>query len=240
VVQDSDAVAAETVRSELPDTAAHTAVSGDVAVRETHARAADAAATLAPIRGWVNCAGITVHTPWAGLEEARVRRILEVNLLGTMWGTAAALDRLGEGGAVVNVSSVHGRQAFDAHMAYEASKAAIEAVTRNAALDGGPRRVRVNAVAPGSIDTPALRASFVSAPDAGAAQRDLESWNPLGRIAQPQEVAGAIAFLLSNDASYITGETLMVDAGLTIGLRRSAERDNTRRSNGGSLPTLSK
>ncbi|QJU55280.1 SDR family oxidoreductase [Herbiconiux sp. KACC 21604] len=215
----------------------HEAVVGSVADREVHLRAAHRASVVGEISGWVNCAGVTFIEDLETIDEHILRRLIDVNLLGTTWGTAQAISaftRAGTRGSIVNISSVHAHQAHPGYAGYEMTKAAIEALTRNAAVTYGVRGIRTNAVAPGSIQTVALQASFDSAQDPQAARTRLSSWNALGRLGDPQEVARVVAFLLSPSSSYINGSTIVVDGAMIAGLSRARDDDATRRSRGGS------
>lgn len=141
----------------------------------------------------------TTAGQWAGALDA---------VLGTAYQVLhAALPRLGCGAAVVAVSSVNATLAAPGLPAYAAAKGGLEALVRQLALEYGPRGVRVNAVAPGLIDGGAL-------PDAAAV--GAAAGYPLGRTGTAEDVAGAVAFLASSDASFITGVTLPVDGGLGI------------------------
>ena len=195
------------------------AVPGDVIERATHERAADAAGELGLLTGWVNSAGIWAKTRAHDFDEADVDRVLAVNLKGSILGCSVACARFlagGRGGVIVNVSSIEAVTAFPDAIAYQASKGGIDAITRQVAVDYGPAGVRCNGVRPGAIMTP-LAAVYL---DAYSAEREamLESWrdlSPLGLLGQPEDVAGSIAFLLSDDARFITGELLDVDGGAT-------------------------
>ncbi|GIH20439.1 SDR family NAD(P)-dependent oxidoreductase [Rugosimonospora africana] len=212
-------------------------VIGDVAFRATHAAAAGAAERVGALHAWVNCAGITIRHPLHRLDEAQVARIVGVNQLGTLWGTSQAVSSFldtGWAGAIVNISSVHGQRAYPDFGVYEMTKAAIDAITRSVAASYGDRGIRANAVAPGAVSTPALERSFESAPVPTSARRDLESRNPLRRLAEPVEVAAVVEFLLSESASYVTGQTIYVDGGWGVLLGRDSDDPDARRTEGGS------
>lgn len=206
-------------------------IEGDIADRTTHVRAAES--IEGGLAGWVNCAGITALTDLEDLDEALVRRLVDVNLVGTLWGVSEALGRVGDGGAIVNISSVHSSRAYPKYGVYEMTKAGIDALTRSAAVQGSPKNIRVNAVAPGAILTEALATSLASAPDAEAATKALAERAPLARIGSSDEVAGVASFLLGPDASYLTGQVIVVDGGWSALLGRDTN-PSARRFVGGS------
>jgi NAD(P)-dependent dehydrogenase (short-subunit alcohol dehydrogenase family) len=181
---------------------------------EAAMRAAFAAATArsgAPA-GLVNCAGILVSpamTVDQSLPEART--VFEVNTHATLLGMQLAIPAMveGGGGAVVNVSSNAALHAHRGLSPYAASKAAVLSYTRTAAAEYGRRGVRINAVCPGGTRTRMLEGST---PEQVAA---FTASIPLGRLADPAEIAGVIVFLLSDDASYMTGATVVIDGGMT-------------------------
>jgi meso-butanediol dehydrogenase/(S,S)-butanediol dehydrogenase/diacetyl reductase len=141
-------------------------------------------------------------------------RTLAVTLTGVFSVLRAAVPvmRAQGGGAVVNVASISGLAGDRGLAAYNAAKAGVVNLTRTAALELAPAGIRVNAVCPGLIDTPALRRAFARLPAREAAARAIV---PLGRLGRADEVARAILFLASDDATYVTGTTLVVDGGLT-------------------------
>ena len=196
-------------------------VLGDVADPATHRAAAHRAQEDGLLAGWVNCAGITAGT-WPHIApSSAVREILDANLLGAYHGVAAATAGWiadGRGGSIVNISSVHGRRAASGYTAYEMSKAGVEALTRSAAVSYAADGIRCNAVAPGAIETPALLAELSVGGDADAALRELLDQIPAKRIGQTSEVAGLVAFLLSESSSYLTGQTIVIDGGMTAHL----------------------
>lgn len=232
VGRDADRLA-ETVAA--VEAAGGTAVAsvGDVGDRAAHTTALEAALTLAPLGGWVNCAGVTIRNGLTDLSVEATETMLRANQLGTLWGCETAVAHLvaaGTPGAVVNMSSVHGSRAYPEHTVYEMTKAAIEALTRSVAVTYATQGVRANAVAPGAIRSPALDATFASAPDPVAAEGFLARRSPIGRIAEPEEVAGVVSFLLSADASYVSGQTIAIDGGWTAALGADPDDPGARRA----------
>ncbi len=165
----------------------------------------------------VNNAALQLFKPLEDTTLAEWDAVHHVNLRGAFACLKACRDRLIEtGGAVVNVASVHAIATSQSISAYAASKGGLLAFTRAAALELAPHGVRVNAVVPGAVDTPALRDGFVRREDAEAS---LIASTPLKRIGRPEEIAEAIAFLADNDRSgYITGQSLTIDGGALAAL----------------------
>lgn len=203
-----------------------TFLTGDTRDRGVHREAAAAATELAPLRGWVNNAGVTRPTPLHALAdpdreaevEQTVRDVLEINALGYLWGCSAALAAFlahGLGGAVVNIGSIHGRLSWTDHAAYEVSKGGVDALTRSIAVSYGARGIRANAIAPGRIRTEAIDRWITEADDPGTRQADLDAGPPQGRMGTPAEIGAVAAFLLSDAASYLTGQSIAVDGGWT-------------------------
>ena len=211
-------------------------VLGDAADRATHERAAAAARARAPLAGWVNNAGITKRTPLHELDEDTVREVLDINGFGYIWGCSTAVSAFvdqGVPGAIVNIGSIHGRSSFTDHAAYEFTKGGIDALTRSVAVSYGGLGIRANTVAPGGVRTPHLEAQIAHAADPEAEERALAEGPPMGRIARAEEVAALTAFLLSDEAPYLSGQSIAVDGAWTAsfgdiaidqGLRERFER----------------
>ncbi|MGE3365304.1 MAG: SDR family NAD(P)-dependent oxidoreductase [Rhizobiaceae bacterium] len=163
---------------------------------------------LGLIGGLVNSAGIAKSLPAEETTPELFRQILDVNLVGSFITCRAALERMGRSLAIVNIASVSGLRANQGRVAYGASKAGVKLMSEVLALEFGGRGVRVNCVAPGPIETPLVARLHTLA--------DRQKWlsrTPQGRYGTAEEVAAAIAFLLSPEASYINGQTLAVDGG---------------------------
>ncbi|MCG2800991.1 MAG: SDR family oxidoreductase [Cellulomonas sp.] len=207
------------------------AVTGDVAEPATHEAARDAAATVGRLDGWVNCAGIDRPCPLPDLTPAEAARTVDANLYGTLWGTRTAVSTWlaqSRPGALVAISSVHGRRAYPDHGVYEMTKAAIEALTRNVAVTYAAAGIRANAVAPGGVITAALEASLASAADPQAARDELTAFVPAGRLAQDTEIASVVLFLLSDAASYVNGQTIVADGAMTSHIGFAADPSTAR------------
>jgi len=161
----------------------------------------------------VNSAGVIGRAiPLKDLPQAEFDRVMRINLNAALLTTQAAARRMTprRSGAIVNLASVAAVMAGGDQLPYAVSKAAVKQLTAMSALSLAPYGVRVNAVAPGPVETPMMAA--VTGGSAEGLRRVL-SRIPLGRIAQPREIAAIIAFLASDDASYLTGQTLFADGG---------------------------
>ncbi|AZG15676.1 MULTISPECIES: SDR family NAD(P)-dependent oxidoreductase [Cupriavidus] len=161
----------------------------------------------------VNNAGVEVRAPFADVTEADYDRVLDTNLKGPFFLTQRfvrhRLDRK-LGGKVINISSVHEDLPFPHFTSYCASKGGLRMMMRNLAIELAPAGITVNNIAPGAIQTPINR-KLMASPDQ---LQSLLTNIPLGRLGQPEEVAGLVAYLASADADYITGATLVIDGGL--------------------------
>jgi meso-butanediol dehydrogenase/(S,S)-butanediol dehydrogenase/diacetyl reductase len=160
-----------------------------------------------------NNAGIGSFAATPDLSVAEWRRVIDIDLSGVFYGCRAAIPvmKAQGGGAIINTASASGLAGDYSFAAYNAAKGGVVNYTRAAGIDHAREGVRINAVCPGPVDTP-----IISGIDAWPGVRD--AWNervPMGRFARPEEIAGVVAFLASDDASYITGAIIAVDGGLT-------------------------
>jgi 3-oxoacyl-[acyl-carrier protein] reductase len=161
----------------------------------------------------VNNAGVWRSTPLGETSLEVANEVLFTNVLGVFWLTQALLPLLRDGARIVNISSVAGRTASaEGRSLYRASKAAIDAFTRNWALELAPRRIRVNAVAPGMVETD-MTEEYLSDPET---RLRLEKRHPLGKLGSADEIADAVLFLCSDESRFVTGQSLNVSGGFVI------------------------
>jgi NAD(P)-dependent dehydrogenase (short-subunit alcohol dehydrogenase family) len=196
-------------------------LAGDAADEAVTALAADLAQAAGRLGGWVNNAAVF---PDAWLDAVPAREITDLimaNLSLAVTGCATAIRRFlaaGDGGAIVNVSSHQAQRAVRGALPYATAKAAVEGLARALAVDYGPRGIRVNAVALGSITTERYQAFLADQEPAAAARVEdrMRALHPLGRVGHPDEVAAAVSYLLSPDAGFINGDILPVDGGRSV------------------------
>src|SRR5436190_23272155 len=160
----------------------------------------------------VNNAGVYEFAPLEAITPEHFHKQFNLNVLGLLLATQEAVKHFGpEGGSVVNVSSVAATSAPANASVYSGTKAAVNAITRSLAQELGPRKVRINAVNPGMVETEGLHSASLAE---GEFRKQIEAQTPLGRIGQPQDIAPAVVFLASPDSSWITGETLYISGGV--------------------------
>jgi len=194
---------------------AATAVQGDIGDWSAHERAAAAAEAAGTLSAWVNNAGIDWSSRAHEADAEHIDRGLRVLLNGPMYGTAVAVRRMlaSGGGAIVNVASIQGTAAFPGYFVYGAAKAGVAQIARNVCIDYGHLGIRCNTVLPGTVATPMTESLLPPGVERDEALREEGLLAPMGRVAQPVELAAAIAFLVSDEASYINGTGLTVDGG---------------------------
>lgn len=215
VAVDLDAEALNDLRADAGDQVV--ALVGDISNMETHEAARDAAIAAGGLHGWVNNAGID----WVGaaheVTAEHVQRGLEVLQIGPMLGAAVAVRymRRHGGGSIVNISSIQGVVSFPRYYVYGAAKAALVMATRSIAVDYAHEGIRCNVILPGCIESPMTYATLpknLSREDALEIEGRLA---PMSRVGQPHEIASMVAFLLSDDASYMSGSQITIDGGAT-------------------------
>ena len=160
----------------------------------------------------VNNAGIYEFGPLEAINAEHFHKQFDLNVLGLLWATQEAVKHFGpSGGSIVNISSVVSTLAPPAASVYSATKAAVDAVTRSLAKELGPRKIRVNSINPGMIETEGFHAAGIAESDS---RKQVEAQTPLGRIGQPHDIAPVAVFLASPDSGWITGETLYISGGM--------------------------
>jgi 3-oxoacyl-[acyl-carrier protein] reductase len=160
----------------------------------------------------VNNAGVYEFLPLENVTAEAFHRMFNLNVLGLILASQEAVKHFGSaGGSIINISSVVASLGLPAATVYSATKAAVDAVTRSLAKELGPRKIRVNSINPGMIETEGFHAAGIAESDF---RKQTEAQTPLGRIGKPQDIAPMAAFLASSDSSWITGETFYISGGM--------------------------
>lgn len=216
VVSDIDAQTLEKTAAEIGPAADVFAVRADVSKRSEVVGLVEAAVRhFGTLDIMVNNAGIAPVVEFLDVTEEMLDRVLDVNLKGAFYGTQAAGREMvarGKGGVIINMSSINSGLANPNVAPYAISKGGMNQVTSTAAVAFAPHGIRVVGVGPGTIMTDMVAGAFVQS----AGNHAILSRTPLGRYGQPSEIASVVAFLASDDASYITGETMYVDGGRRV------------------------
>ena len=172
------------------------------------------AATQGEVRGLVNCAGWDVAANFLDTEPDFWRKVIDINLLGPLNVTKVVLSRMEKAGSgrIVSIASDAGRVGSTGEAVYAACKGGIIAFSKSVAREMARKGITLNAVSPGPTDTPL----FANFEPTGKLAKALERAIPMGRLARPDDFPGIVAFLLSEDAGFITGQTISVSGGLTM------------------------
>ncbi len=166
----------------------------------------------------VNNAGVAIAGTVTEISEEDWNRLINIHLSGTWRGMKFAIPHMvrGGGGSIVNMASVQAIMGIQGWSGYSAAKGGIIALTQQAAVDYGGRNIRVNAIAPGTIMTPMNEKIFAEAEDPDELIGTWNSWHALGRFGQPEEVADLVVFLASDESSFMTGDIIKIDGGMSI------------------------
>jgi len=188
------------------------AVQGDVSKQEDIVRLfKETIAAYGKVDILVNNAGIFDFKPLEAITPEHFHSQFDLNVLGLLLTTQEAVKHIGpEGGSIVNISSIVGQMAVATASVYSATKAAVDAITVSLSQELGPKKIRVNSLNPGMVETEGLHAVGFAESDF---RKHVEATTPLGRIAQPQDIATAAVFFASDDAGWVTGQTLLLAGG---------------------------
>lgn len=188
------------------------AVQADVSKPDDIARLfAESNAAYGKLDILVNNAGVFEFSPLEAVTPSHFHRQFDLNVLGLLLTTQEAVKSMGaDGGSIINISSIVGPMPIQGAAVYSATKAAVDAVTVALSKELGPKKIRVNSLNPGMVETEGFHAAGLAESDF---QKTVEAQTPLGRIAQPQDIARAAVFFASDDAGWVTGQTLLLAGG---------------------------
>ncbi len=188
------------------------AVQGDVARKADIERLfAETKKAFVRLDVLVNNAGIYEFSPLETVTEEHFHKHFNLNVLGLILASQAAVRLFdAAGGNIVNISSIASIKGFPDGAIYSGTKGAVDAITRSLATELGPRKIRVNAIRPGMVETEGTHSAGIAESEM---RKQVEAQTPLGRIGQPRDIAGAVLFLASSDSSWITGETFVISGG---------------------------
>jgi 3-oxoacyl-[acyl-carrier protein] reductase len=160
----------------------------------------------------VNNAGVYEFAPLENVTAEHYHKMFDLNVLGLFFATREAVKQIGEsGGSIINISSVVATVAPPNTSVYSATKGAVDTITRSLSKELGPKKIRVNSINPGLIETEGTHAGGMSS---GDFRKQIEAQTPLGRIGQPQDIGPVAVFLASDDSRWVTGETIYVAGGM--------------------------
>lgn len=210
----SDRVGAERVTSEIRAAGGRAiAVHADVAKSDdVKAMFDETKEAFGPVDILVNNAGVFKRMPIDKLDEAEFHRVVNTNILGSLLATREAVKQFGDrGGDIINMTSIGSESPPPAFSVYASTKGAIDAMTRSLAAELGPRKIRVNAIAPGGVETEGTRTEGLVG---GELEKQVVAATPLGRIGLPEDIAKVAVFLASDDSAWMTGARVVVSGGL--------------------------
>lgn len=204
----ADRVVAEITKNGGKALAVQANVAKEAEIRRLFAEAREA---FGPLDILVNNAGIYEFSPLENITAEHFYKQFDLNVLGLLFASQEAVKHFRpSGGSIINISSVVSNTAVPGAAVYSATKGAVDALTRSLAAELGPRKIRVNAINPGMVETEGVHSAGIAESDF---RKQIESQTPLGRIGQPQDIATVAVFLASNGSEWITGETFRVSGG---------------------------